>query len=606
MKQFTKTILCAAFAIFSFAVTAQTLSGRMMVTARIDGMQAGVNTKAMGVATVVLSPALDTACITISWNGLSGAITGIHIHEGMPGQAGNVVNDLDPFVSGNHVSTMFTGSKLTPQWIGKLLSSQLYINIHTAANGGGEIRGQLMPSTDWSFAAPMDSKQAGTTSTAYGLGVFNLSADRTRMWYQIVVQGLSDPISGIHLHKGAPGQSGSVAVDLTADTAGNVVSGWITVDSALLMNLMKGDIYVNLHNKSNAGGEIRGQLFPPRRLMAYSWLDGKQAGVSTNAKGVASLQLNITADTLWYDVVVDGLSGAIAGIHFHLGVMGQSGSVVADLGAGINGNHVSGTLTGASLNAFLLGGLVRNAIYINVHTANNAGGEIRGQVMSLAREGFTISMDPQQNNVTGSNGMGSGYVSIDAMGLNAEVLVVMDNMTTQPTGIHFHTGPKGSTGGVLADLGGWLKGNAKGGTVWGFWENNAATAPLTWADVMLFWHDSVYINAHTAANAGGEIRGQVWLGSGCYTATTGIKDIFSNGNTEFTVYPNPTNDLLNITLPDAVLKGSIAIYDATGRIVYNQNISAQNQINASNLQSGIYYIRAISDNKTYTANFIKK
>ncbi|MDZ4758926.1 MAG: CHRD domain-containing protein [Bacteroidota bacterium] len=604
MKLFTKTILSAALAIFSFAASAQ-LSGRMLVTARIDGMQNGVNTKASGVATVMLSRGLDTACINISWNGLSGTLTGIHTHEGMPGQSGNVVNDLSAYVSGNHLSATFTGATLTKQWIAKLLSNQLYVNIHTAANPNGEIRGQLMVSTDWSFVAQLDNVQAATTSKAYGLGVFNLSADRKRMWYQIVVQDLTDTITGIHLHNGAMGQSGGVAVDLGNDVKGKVIGGWIAVDSTLLKNLMKGDIYVNVHNASNAGGEIRGQLMPPRRIMAYSWIDGKQAGITTNAKGVASIQMNLAADTAWYDIVVDGLSDTIASIHFHYGAAGQSGAVAVDLDGGVMGNHIKGMITGASLNPLFIGAMVTNNIYVNIHTSNNAGGEIRGQVMRLAREGFTIWMDGAQNNVTGATGTGSGYVSIDAMGLNAEVLVVMDNMTEAPTAIHFHKGPKGGSGGVILDLAGWLMKNGKGGTVWGHWENNASSNPFGMAEAMLFWHDSVYINAHTTANAGGEIRGQVLWGSGCYKTTTGIAQAFYNNNnaTNISVYPNPANDILNIALPQG--SSYITIYDATGRMVYNQTASNQNQIATSNMQSGIYYIRAISGGENFNASFIK-
>ncbi len=114
----------------------------------------------------MLSPGLDTACITVSWNGLSGTVTGIHIHDGMPGQDGSVLNDLDAFVSGNRVATMYTGASLTKQWKGKLFSSQLYINIHTAANAGGEISGQVwLGSGCYAATAGIENMFYNTTNT---------------------------------------------------------------------------------------------------------------------------------------------------------------------------------------------------------------------------------------------------------------------------------------------------------------------------------------------------------------------------------------------------------------------------------------------------------
>ena len=91
---------------------------------------------------------VDTASKEISWrvtfSGLSGPATAAHIHCGAPagGNAGVAV----PLGSGSNWNSPLTGSaKLTDAQLQQLQSGLCYVNVHTAANKNGEIRGQLAP-----------------------------------------------------------------------------------------------------------------------------------------------------------------------------------------------------------------------------------------------------------------------------------------------------------------------------------------------------------------------------------------------------------------------------------------------------------------------------
>jgi hypothetical protein len=69
------------------------------------------------------------------------------------------------------------------------------------------------------------------------------------------------------------------------------------------------------------------------------------------------------------------------------------------------------------------------------------------------------------------------------------------------------------------------------------------------------------------------------------------------------VYPNPANDLINIesTLSD----GNIAIFDMTGKLLINQQISgAMNSINTSELKNGIYNLIISNGEKTLSQKLI--
>jgi CHRD domain len=93
----------------------------------------------------------DSGTKQLTWNGsyagLTGPVTAAHIHgPADPGQNAGVVlwlSDKDtkahPFTSPFQGSATLSDAQATD-----LAAGRLYVNVHTAANPGGEIRGQLM------------------------------------------------------------------------------------------------------------------------------------------------------------------------------------------------------------------------------------------------------------------------------------------------------------------------------------------------------------------------------------------------------------------------------------------------------------------------------
>ncbi len=76
--------------------------------------------------------------------------------------------------------------------------------------------------------------------------------------------------------------------------------------------------------------------------------------------------------------------------------------------------------------------------------------------------------------------------------------------------------------------------------------------------------------------------------------------------TSFSVYPNPSNGDLNISLTRSLGEGSISIYDINGREVYSQKASLEGTVNvqAGGLASGIYLLQVRSDVATETVKLI--
>ncbi|MFN3950810.1 MAG: CHRD domain-containing protein [Thermaurantimonas sp.] len=609
-------LLSTVFALILFAFNAKAghLKDNLLVSAKLDGAQEvpAVSTNALGVASFMINATRDTICVNITVTGLSGPITGIHVHEGDPGVNGGVVIDLTPFVAGNRIVATLTGSAVSKTNISKLLSGKFYLNVHTSAHPGGEIRGQLYLETDWSFSAILDGSQEvpPVSTMAYGVGVFNLSKDLSKIKFNVITQGLSGAITAAHLHFGTSGTVGGVAVDLSSFINGNVISGTIAAPSqSVIDSMMASKIYLNVHTAANPGGEIRAQLLNNKKYLYFdASLDGTQEvpPVMTNASGSATLMLNTTFDTLWYDVAANNLSGPITGAHFHNAAVGNNGGVVFDMSPDIMGNRITGKITGASLTTSLVNKFLRGEIYINLHTSANPNGEIRGQVYRLAREGYTFSMDGMQEvpPVT-TSASGSGLVSIDRDQDNAHFMIVGNGLT--PTAAHFHKGVMGQVGGVLFDLTPfWMNNGA-----FGYWQSTNAT-PFTLANSIQFRNDSVYVNVHTMANPNGEIRGQVMRGFTCYNVTIGIEDNLSSPFYMLNIYPNPATEILNINIDDAGNQTfKVSITDVLGKQVYfaefNSNQGSINQsISTANLVSGLYFVKVQSGDKQTVRKFIKK
>jgi len=99
-----------------------------------------VTTKATGSGTVMIGN--DGAVSgTITTKDIAG--TAAHIHEAAAGKNGGVIVPMTK--SGDDGWTFAAGAKLTDAQMAALKAGNLYINVHTAANPGGEIRGQLKP-----------------------------------------------------------------------------------------------------------------------------------------------------------------------------------------------------------------------------------------------------------------------------------------------------------------------------------------------------------------------------------------------------------------------------------------------------------------------------
>jgi hypothetical protein len=77
---------------------------------------------------------------SVNTTGVEGTMA--HIHQGAKGQNGPVII---PLTKSGDTYTVPAGAKLNDAQMKAFQSGGLYVNVHTAKNKGGEVRGQLQP-----------------------------------------------------------------------------------------------------------------------------------------------------------------------------------------------------------------------------------------------------------------------------------------------------------------------------------------------------------------------------------------------------------------------------------------------------------------------------
>ncbi|MBU2018163.1 MAG: CHRD domain-containing protein [Bacteroidetes bacterium] len=583
---------------FTTIASAAHLGSKLMFSARMNGAQEvpAVTTQAAGVASFVLNGERDSLCISVYMGGFGSNLGGVHLHEGAAGSNGPVLIDLTSHIINGNIQFVLTGADLTPSLIQKMIEGTIYINAHTANNMNGEIRGQVKLEQDFGYRTLLNGlKEVPPVLTnATGLGLFNLSLNKKKMYIWIVANELSGPMMGAHLHIGASTATGPVAYDLTSNINGNTIIDTIdvTTEPGFLASLEAGDVYINLHTTANPNGEIRGQLEYLSPAIAFdAFLNGAQQvpPVMTTATGTSYFSLNSTFTAIDFEVQVDGLSGPITSAHLHEGVAGATGAVVVDLTSSINGNRLSGTITGADLEQETIEALLASGIYINIHTAANPNGEIRGQINRLAREGYTIQMTGgAEVPAVSTNATGGGIVSISRERDNAHVMLVAKDMASVITGAHIHNGAAGTNGPVVFDLTPAFVGNASFAGAFTYLTREDVV-PFGPSSELLFRNASAYVNIHNMSNPNGEIRGDSYRGSKCFSQTVGLNEL--SNEKLLSVFPNPTASSITISKDGFNGYETLNISDITGKIVKTINLTFNGQsFDLSELKAGIYFL----------------
>jgi hypothetical protein len=323
-----------------------------------------------------------------------------------------------------------------------------------------------------------------TGSPALGCGRFVIDTNANTLSFYIVFGGMMGAETAAHIHGPAgPGANAGVLFNLPA---GSPKVGVWNYPEALEQDILECRTYVNVHSSVFPGGEIRGQV-----CKAVAHLDANQEVPPTACPGAGGwgvFSIDPCADTLSYHIVLEGaLCGVETAAHIHgFTEHASNAGVVHPLPLG--SPKIGVWNYPADMEDEILQGLT----YVNVHTDMFPGGVIRGQITQIVAPVDSAQEVPP----SGTPAVGVAMISIDKAGDDLGYHIRRAGLTTAETAAHIHGfAPPGGNAGVLHAL-------PAGSPKVGVWNYAAAQEPSIEAGL-------TYINIHTSAFPGGEIRGQV-------------------------------------------------------------------------------------------------
>lgn len=323
---------------------------------------------------------LDTDSGTLSGSiVLSSNITATmaHIHSGAVGVSGAPVVTLIQDPANAQRFNLPMNTVLLATQVDEMVSGNYYVNVHTVANSGGELRGQILDANQSVLVTELTSTQvpgaAPITSTGAARAFTLLNNVSGAISGVLRLGGLTPTL--MHIHTGYLGASGGPLVTLVQGSDPNVwdIPATAVLTPAQRLDLANGKLYFNVHTADHMAGELHGQI-QPENIKLYVVSLAAAANVTTSATGIAYLTLN-TATGLLNATVRTGGIAQITNMHIH---------------DSANGNPVKGltvttdptiwNVSDAILSATEITQLTSGKYYMNVHSSMYVAGELSGTI----------------------------------------------------------------------------------------------------------------------------------------------------------------------------------------------------------------------------------
>ena len=534
IRHFIQTHSLLLFALFSSLI-----GSAQNYEAKLSGAQEAlpVLTRATGSISAFLNG--NQLVVTGSFSNLeteydANVAGGAHLHIGLIGENGPVVFSLTPNLDANLKGGTFAALdntfNLTNAQVEALENREVYANIHTTGQPGGELRGQLVPSGNEVYLVHLFGSNEVPSIITDAWGALLLDLDGTNLTVTGTFEGLEGDFDasiagGAHLHNGLAGENGGVELLLNSEIDAGLRSGRFVADSNIfalstsqLGLLEERSLYANLHTLAFPSGELRGNAAKNPDAILRAHLAGYNEIPVVTSSGHGEVLVELDGTTLTVSGAFDDLDAPFdatvaGGAHIHLAMAGRTGGVAQFLTATLNGTNMGGTFE-ATDNMFTLSNgaidtLLQRGMYVNIHSTEHAAGEIRGQVVPTANYYFNGFMSGNFETPSALTS-GEGFIIAEIVGDHLTVTGGFSNLSsafdaTVAGGSHLHTGLAGENGGIAVTLVPMLETGNMGGVFY-------ADSNMTMIDSTLAEHlkmRAVYSNIHTTGAPAGELRAQL-------------------------------------------------------------------------------------------------
>lgn len=517
---------------------AQPIGNSRMFEAILSGDQQVPTASSDGKGVLKLELRNNILTVEGSFEGLTAAFDaniagGAHLHFGWAGENGGIAVPLVAETDAGLLSGTFSRDAnefvLNAEQVNAMLERRIYVNIHTTAFPGGELRGQVVPagSAVYLFDIKGENQAPAVMSTGSGKALVEIVDD-----YFVFSGAFSDLegdfdasiAGGAHIHVGTPGSTGPIEFVVNSNVDTNLKSGVFTSNQNILPitndqkeSFALGQYYLNIHTSLHPMGEIRGNLMDVNGDIFVGTLSGRHEVPSI----VSSAQGSITAQVVGQQLIVEGTFSGLStevneeiagGAHIHLGYAGENGGVELVLNPELDADKRSGSFLPDS-NTFTLTEdqlrqLQARQWYVNIHTTGFPAGELRAQLLPQADNYYYFNL-AGSNEVPSIMTTASGALIVEAY--QDEVVVTGSFQGLEGEfdrniagGAHLHLGMAGENGPVDLIINARTSMDSKSG-VFQADENQMA---VTSDQLMNFEARRYYANIHTTKYPAGELRAQ--------------------------------------------------------------------------------------------------
>ncbi len=223
-----------------------------------------VQTDAYGTCVGVLD---DTETVfTLSCEHTVDSPTASHVHTGFSDENGPIALDL-----GDPSSPIQNEWLLDDEDLARLLAGGFYVNVHTTANPGGHIRGQLKPTqplAGQTLSTALSGDQVVPAVATDSSGACHVDVDVDFVQLQPADEAdlrircthdVNDVLGAELVIGGEEGEEGTVVIDLGNGAVPIDVE--VTLDdSEVIQAFLDGEAFIQILSDSHSEGELRGQL----------------------------------------------------------------------------------------------------------------------------------------------------------------------------------------------------------------------------------------------------------------------------------------------------------------------------------------------------------
>ena len=318
---------------------------------------------------------------------------------------------------------------------------------------------------------------------------------------------------------------------------------------------------------------------------------------ASTANGTAILLYDVRANTFDLIVSINGMSNTLTASHVHEAAAGANGGVVTNLGAEAvyarSGNSLSGNFRNVSYGGDKLK-LLQGGAYLNFHSAQFPGGEVRGQLIARPVR-LVAKLDVAQEaaafpalNFSSVTNFGAAVLSYDPGAGTISIRHSLFLFSSVFTNSHIHEGAPGASGPARTQLGT----NASAGAYSSANGHISGSHDIPYVgDPVALLTGGTYLNYHSQAFTGGQLRGQITVSNELPSSRYGnlsIRGVAGAGDQVLIgglsiSGTEPVRTLITAKGPSLAAFGvtgaaanpRLELYDSAGRLIaFNEDVGA--------------------------------